>query len=571
MQTALNYKNLDEQKSLNELLSFLKRVGGDDRLTLCYVLKAWQVLSSKLPNELSFENFYSKKVSFKELSSIFAKLGEFKIFRLYTLEKINDSELVQILNYVKDKNLPSVNVAFFQNRELLNDDLAKFALEILGADLNNIYVPFVNGFSYAYVSDANFYADYDKNEIIAELANVIDGTKVNFYQTNALTQPKFTNENAPHILRQFDYSLSFLPIKKLPDYDPSEDKFNRFSFQTTKHTQEITLLEHILAQTSKKSAVFTLNNFTFKSGLVYDFRKFLIEQNHIEAVISLPRNLVNGVLADLVLLIFNKQKSDDFVWFIDLKNGDFVKKDGRKFSLTNTDFILKNYKKNVDKLSQNVQISELKSQDYTLSAERFIINNELKSAQNRLKNFNLTTLEKIAQTKKSQLINQSEEGDLVYEILPSDFSEAGFTQNFSKQKLADKNDTRLKTYALKPYDLLLCVRGNIGKVAILGEISDNVFASQATQIIRLNSQNKDEAIALYMFLKSEIAQSVFRNLQNGTLMPQLLIKDIKELKVPIFSPEQIEALVRNFNAEISLFNELNELKSKIDLLHKNFI
>ena len=65
------------------------------------------------------------------------------------------------------------------------------------------------------------------------------------------------------------------------------------------------------------------------------------------------------------------------------------------------------------------------------------------------------------------------------------------------------------------YDILLSSKGTVGKVALIGEIKELLIASQAIQVIRLNNVSdgkKEDAIVLYMFLKSDIGQAMLKQL-----------------------------------------------------------
>jgi len=118
-------------------------------------------------------------------------------------------------------------------------------------------------------------------------------------------------------------------------------------------------------------------------------------------------------------------------------------------------------------------------------------------------------------------------------------------------------------------DILLSTKGTIGNVAIVGEISKPVLASQAIEIIRLKDKNK--AIELYMFLKSNIGQALLMQLVSGTAMPQISTKELRKLIVPSFTYTQREKIINNFTIEKDMFDEMQTIQRRIENLHNNFL
>ena len=54
-------------------------------------------------------------------------------------------------------------------------------------------------------------------------------------------------------------------------------------------------------------------------------------------------------------------------------------------------------------------------------------------------------------------------------------------------------------------------------------------------------------------------------------MPQISTKEIKQLKVPLFSAERKERIINNFNKEIEMQKEIEHIKEKINKIHHNFL
>lgn len=580
----------NEEHMVNELYKLLDnlrgRVDAQEALEFIYILKAWEKLSNekKIHEEISFDNFYNQKVEVKKLTVIFEKLSKtIKLFELYRFDAklVDDQLLTTILSFVKNvSKLPNVNDMFYLDKGKadgfsVSNQIAELGVKLLDGESKELYVPFTNGFAYSYYTDKKIFADFQMSQavIIAELINILDNGNIEFCLTDALKNPMFINPNAPHILKQFDSILSFPPFRLKGKLDTDNDKFHRFKIHKGT-VLDVAHFEHILAQTSSKAVVLMATGFTFSGGVEEAFRKYLIEQNYLEAIIQLPPNLHSATSIETVFFVVNKQKSDDRVHFINLKDDSFIKRDGRRLILKDLDVILDIYenKKEIENISIIASNEEIINNNYSLAIDRYVIPQEAKELQKSLEKYELIQLEDIADIRRSQLFKDEEEGKEVYEISPSDFSKAGFTLECGKLKQIGSQYKRLQTYKLEPYDVLLSTKGTIGKVCIMGEINEAIIASQAIQVIRVQGNDKKEkAISLYMFLKSDLGQTILASLVAGTAMPQISTAEIKKLSIPLLSKEQEKRLISSFKDESKMYNEIEKINENIRSIHSNFL
>ena len=571
------YKNLDDLRGYVDI---------EEALELAYVTKAWEKLSEDgtIKDELTFDDFYNKKVEVKKLASTFKELAKnIKLFSLYSFnaKSYDDDKLIKILGIVKNiEKLPNVNDSFYSDKGKASDfavsnQVAKLGIKLLNDDSNELYVPFTNGFAYAQYTDKKIYADnpFPKAELYAELIKTLEDKEIDFSLTNALENPTFTNPDAPHLLKEFESVLSFPAFGLRGKLDTSKDKFHRFQFQKGA-VLDIAHFEHILAQTKSKAVVLMPVGFTYRAGNEEQFRKYLIDKNYLEAIIQLPPNLHSATSIETTFFVINKQKIDNKVLFINLKDESFIKRDGRKLVFKSLDEIVNIYKnkKEIETISCIVTNEEIEKNNYSFAIDRYVISQEAKELQEVLKQFELIMLDNIAEIRRSQLFKDEGEGKEVYEISPSDFNKAGYTLECGKVKQIGSQYRRLQTYKLEPYDVLLSTKGTIGKVALIGEISDAMIASQAIQVIRVqDTDKKEKAISLYMFFKSNLGQTILSSLVAGVAMPQIATSEIKQLKIPVLLKEQEKQTVLNFNNEIKLYNEIDKINTDIEKIHNNFL
>jgi len=578
-----------DDKQLNLLLREFK--GGlkvEQFAKLIYLLIAWKKLTPQIEKEeLTFEYFYNQKIDSKRLQTVLKDLSKsIKLFELFLnqnirLEKIDNDQLIKLFSIANEElAVPNVFDVFYSMFDGYMDfsvanQIADFGIKLLDGECDEIYSPFSNGYNIAYYTDKKIYAESFADEYILELMKIIDDVNVDFNFANPLENPTYTNPTAPHLLKHFDSILSFPPMGLSTNNEfLHTDKFNRFKFHKVKSNREVAHFEHILAQCSGKAVVLMPVGFTYRGNQDEEFRKYLIENNLLEAVIQLPPNLHNATSIETTFIIINKHKKDDNVYFLNLKHESFIHRVGRRLTLNDIDNIVSIYenKDELENISKLVTPDEIINNNYSFAIDRYIISKEIAKVQQQLQDFELIQLENISDIRRSQLFKDEGEGKEIYEVSPSDFNKSGFLLECGKIKQIGSQYKRLHTYKLEPFDVLLSTKGTIGKVAIVGETSETIIASQALQVIRLkDSDKKDKAIALYMFLKSTLGQTIISTLQSGVAMPQISTSEIKKLKVPILTKEQEQQVVLNFNNEIEMYNKITLLETSIQQLHNNFL
>ena len=331
----------------------------------------------------------------------------------------------------------------------------------------------------------------------------------------------------------------------------------------------LTLSMYYLKQKNKAIVLMPVG-FTFRSGIEQDLRKYLIDNNFLDAIIQLPPNMYSATSVETTLFIINKNRSNtEGVLFINLKDEKFLTKIGRKTVLKDIDEIVGIYlNKKSDKNSLFVSFEEIRSNDYNFSIDRYII-----QTQETDISINWVQLEKLALIRKSQTIQDVDDGENIVELSPSDFVFAGFTTSGKKIKKINLADKGLETYRLKPYDILISAKGVVGKIAIIGENIDYLLASQAIQIVRLERADeiKSEAICLYMYLKSDIGQKALMKIVQGTAMPQISTKELKKFEIPYLDHMKKAKIIDSFNEEMEIYKKIQQLQNKVSEIHAKYL
>lgn len=267
----------------------------------------------------------------------------------------------------------------------------------------------------------------------------------------------------------------------------------RFGGVLSKSYPELIFLSHALVHFGGRGA-FILRSQIFKnSALESKLHSFL--EGRLHCIIQLPKNIFPYQNHDFSLVIL-KDGSEEI---LHINAEEFYIKEGRYNRLDHLDEILNLYQKRVEgKYSKKVEsIDEIFS--YPAPREE------------------CQSIGDIAQFIRGQRVYGSNKDEEIeyYEIGVSDFSPLGFSSHFENIRQKG-NVEKIKKYALKPYDILIALRGNSPKITILSpQLPFPCIANVGVLVLRANQEN--EALGLYGYLFSNQGERALRELCDGML------------------------------------------------------
>jgi len=570
------------KKELTQLISKLKfdNFNQEDSIKLIYMFKVWKVLSqNRITNQknIFFDKEKMDDFSVDEVKRIFYQLeSKFDVFKLFNssinLEKLSNESLILIIQIV------SSPIKFFKLYDVLLDflgdkgyiipsEIAHLAVRLLNTNYIELYAPFKESYQIAYHTDKKVFSESYEDKLIIEIIKILDNLDIVYDKTDVLENPTYV-ENSK--LREFDCTVSFPPFAfKHKSEIFRHDSYSRFKVYQGKGFLDVAYFEHILATTKRKAVVLMASGFTFRGGVEEKFRQYLIENNYLEAVVELPSNILNGTGILSAFFIINKEKYNNNVYFLDLKDKQFIVKKGRKYIFNNIDDIIDIYKdyQEIENISSVITSNKIAENNYSLSVSRYIFSKQDLEIQNMLNSYENKSLQELASIMKSPVLKNEKDGKPIYEITPSDFKSFGFILECGKIKYTKQSNIN----TLFPNDILISMKGTVGKIAIVGKIQAKMIASPNIQIIRIEKKDIIEPKVLYMFLKSSIGQSVLKKLTTGTTMPQISTKEIKALEIPILNNTKQLEIIENFDREINLFQEIESINQKIHEINNNFL
>lgn len=199
--------------------------------------------------------------------------------------------------------------------------------------------------------------------------------KFNIQLGDTLIEPHF-GEDKP-----FDAIVSNPPysVKWIGSDDPTlinDDRFAPAGVLAPKSKADFAFVLHALSYLSSKgrAAIVCFPGIFYRGGAEQKIRQYLVDNNHVETVISLAPNLFFGTTIAVTILVLSKHKAETTTQFIDASA--LFKKDTNTNTLLDThiDQIMAVFdsKANVDHFVRSVSHAEIAANDYNLSVSSYV-------------------------------------------------------------------------------------------------------------------------------------------------------------------------------------------------------
>jgi len=289
-----------------------------NNLDLYFTIYCWDKLSIQNKEVPTIRQWLDSEVL---LNDVLEKLLKFQgIFEKSYIEiLLENKDILSLYEQEKDcLNLFDVLAEIEPKRFYLSSSFIKLIKNNITG--NSVYAPFDDNFLTLQIIESgqvNFeLIEEDKICCYFSFLKNIGVFNFNLKISNPIINPSFTQNSN---LVKFDTSLLFLFSKYKFNYNFETDIFNRFDHSMNTKRYYIHILEHLLAQTNEKIvALLPLNFFTDETAAVSTFKKMLIDNNWLDKIYFLHKNVIKQTNEHLSLLVIDKHKSDTFLEIYDL-------------------------------------------------------------------------------------------------------------------------------------------------------------------------------------------------------------------------------------------------------------
>lgn len=158
----------------------------------------------------------------------------------------------------------------------------------------------------------------------------------------------------------------------------NDDRFAPAGVLAPKSKADFAFVLHSLNYLSARgrAAIICFPGIFYRGGAEQKIRKYLVDNNFVESVISLPPNLFYGTSIAVNILVLSKHKTEPKTQFIDASGEDFFKKETNNNVLLpeHTDRILDIFgnKKEVQYVATSIDNAQIAENDYNLSVSSYV-------------------------------------------------------------------------------------------------------------------------------------------------------------------------------------------------------
>ena len=205
----------------------------------------------------------------------------------------------------------------------------------------------------------------------------INYDKFNMVLGDTLRNPQFGEE------KPFDAIVSNPPysINWIGDGDPTlinDDRFAPAGVLAPKSKADFAFVLHALSYLSSKgrAAIVCFPGIFYRGGAEQKIRKYLVDNNFVETIISVAPNLFYGTSIAVTLLVLSKHKTDSKTQFIDASGDQFFKKVTNNNVLTDEHIekimTIFDRKEDVEHVAISINNNVIAENDYNLSVSSYI-------------------------------------------------------------------------------------------------------------------------------------------------------------------------------------------------------
>ncbi|MFT3755280.1 MAG: N-6 DNA methylase [Pseudoxanthomonas sp.] len=436
-------------------------------------------------------------------------------------------------------------------------ELAELMVNLtVGAEQQSLYCPWEAGGQFIASllehDELRIHAETQYASAMPTLLSFFRHARTDVVNTNPLRSPSAV---AGGYLEKFDATVSFPTIEFGSDDElVAQDLYGRFPVKEATNTG--LKVQHILAQTAGTAAIVVPNSFVFGTGKDMKVREYLLNKGWVEAAIALPGGIFRGTSMPTTLLVLNTQTVRHKVAFIDATQPYFQKNHGKgKVTLENTDCIIEYFKQHVRLADENdetpalnhsqallVALEDVFANGASLDASRYVVTDEVRSDMVLLENKRKVALEDVA-----QLLNpipnkdrntEVPEGIEVFEVGAADLPAAGYIRRPEKNvkvRVSSRRSGKTDEVFLRPFDLVLIVKGSTGKIGI---VPDGVpppgeggwIAGQSAVVLRAANPEVDLR-GLGLWLRMQMGQRILDSIKSGATIPMISIATLRKLEV----------------------------------------
>ena len=305
------------------------------------------------------------------------------------------------------------------------------------------------------------------------------------------------------------------------------------------------------------------------------FREELVKRNWLDAVVALPSGANAATNLEGLLLVLKQERvagtpikmiaAHELLNPSRAKSGKVWDANGVKELAQ----ILNN--KSECSYARLITAEELEENSFSLQVNRYLHSEGDLMLQRYLDSRTTVQLGDLAEIKRpvASLGRQEDDGIEVREVTPGDIDDSGQLRQGSKRiRLPEATLAKGRQQLLEPGDVLLSIKGGLGKVAVVQALEQPTVPGQAFCVVRLRPNAPLTPAALVQYLRSAVGQTLLDKAGQGTAVAFVPMGELKSLPVVIPNASELQQAEALEQESVALSREVQELSHRLQSLSR---
>ena len=443
-----------------------------------------------------------------------------------------------------------------------------FELAAIGPS-HSVYLPWDSLGQFAartVTADASAFVETPFRSLIPEAVALSCAKPFDVKFSDPIRSPSFVEKGKPI---KFKRAVCFPPFNYRYDTAVAQtDWFSRFPEVTG--VGAVLIVRHLLWQTIERIVVAVPNNVLFSTGVEQDLREDLLRRGVIEAVIAMRSGLLAETNIPFSILVLDPRGGHRQIRFVRGDADRFVESESKaRFSLKNHRELVEVIRSDKDTPdARTISVDEIGS-GAQLQPNRYVLPEGTRRLLEVVSAAQTVTLGELVQTIRPMNTKLGKGEPIeVCEIGAADLPPFGYIRQPGRTLQMDSYVSAMsEDQFLQENDVVLIVKGSVGKVGIVpddapGPGKGGWVAGQSCIILRVKDQAKVDAKTLAVQLRSEMGQSLLKNIVSGATIPLIQLRELLAMPILLPSIEEQRRASQTLEEEDRVQQQINKLRRR---------
>jgi type I restriction-modification system DNA methylase subunit len=304
------------------------------------------------------------------------------------------------------------------------------------------------------------------------------------------------------------------------------------------------------------------------------FREELVRKNWLDAVITLPSGGHASTSLEGLLLVLKQDRTVGAPIqmvaaqeMLSLRKGKSVRQAWDPNGVKELAQLLNDRKESP--YARLITAEELESNGFSFQVSRYLHSEDDLELQRFLDSRTTLQLGDLAEIRRpvASLGRQEKDGIEVREVTPGDINDSGQLRQGSKRiQLPEAALAKGRQQLLEPGDVLLSIKGGLGKVAVVQDLEHPTVPGQAFCVVRLRPNAPLTPAALVQYLRSAVGQSVLDKVSQGSAVAFVPMGEVKSLPIVIPTAAELKRAEELQEESVELSRQLENLSRRLNEL-----